>query len=268
MVPRLATWSILGSLLLGCEDTRLVAERGGALPLRCDPGPVGDVVARYSFDEAPGAEGFADETGAHPAQVTGNVARVEGPEGCGQAVVFPQGDPRGYLVVAPSSAFALPSGSLSFWVWLPPPPGPVFRVGILSRDATLETTKGHFTVYWTGPGYLSVRLQGANAGGSRCTARVMPTETWTHVGINFGDGPLELYINGIEENSRNEAIFVPTAPCGSETSDGLGGNANPWVFGANNDGSMDGLADAPSDFAASVRLDEILLSSQRRAFRR
>ncbi|MDX2019759.1 MAG: LamG-like jellyroll fold domain-containing protein [Deltaproteobacteria bacterium] len=253
------------ALLSACgDDTRILAERELPDAPTCDERSRPDDVMLLRFEESTGAKTVVDARGAHPGTVrAGGVVSVSGPSACGAAMLFEPG-PGGFpLIEVPHHPdFNLASGSLRFWLRLPAGQQRT-RIGIVSRDAFREMRPGHLTVYWVESGHLVVRLQGATQVGGRCSDVPLARDVWTNVGINFGPLGFQLFVNGVEQTAAPPDIFVPTSSCGTNTTDGIDGNENPWVIGANADGSDEGSADPVEGFAQGVAIDNFRLSGMR-----
>ena len=71
-------------------------------------------------------------------------------------------------------------------------------------------------------------------GGAVCSESAVPTDTWVHIGVNFGDSaPLTLYIDGIPQPGNLELPdCVNDDICGATITHGIEGNHEPWVIGA------------------------------------
>jgi hypothetical protein len=206
----------------------------GAVAARC-PGPDSDVVALFSFDDGAGPT-FADETGAHQAEVvSGSVSIVAGPDGCGNAVAFPAAGEEAVIVVPDSPAFQLAAGSVDLWVRAGSVAG---RQGLASRDADGASLPGHFKIDLE-EGYVVVRLQQDNASYFLCSDAPLLAGSWVHIGVNFGPPGAELWVDGVRA-TRDEP--VEQIPCGDLLTTGIDGNQNPWSLGAANSRSAEGLS--------------------------
>ena len=244
------------------------------------PYPADDgVVARYRFDEP--TIPWADDVGGHDgATANGQPGSVPGPFGCGDALDVAPGLAG---VVEDAPAFDLASGSIDFWVMAPAIED---TVPLLSRDA-LDSDSEHVTFFLSrteneeGDGearHLVVRHQSMGTGAAVCSELPLPVGVWVHVAYNFGPPRMELFIDGVPQ----ESIDSPTVPgggipaCDGRTNDEklaedpppfVGGIATelPWFIAATAQ-DTDKLMQAPTAFMAGGALDEIRISSVRRNF--
>lgn len=244
------------------------------------PYPADDnVVARYRFDDA--MEPWTDDEGVHDGSLYSGVPdSVAGPIGCGRALGATPG-----LAgeVADDPAFDLALGSIDFWVMAP---GIEDSVPLLSRDAS-DADSEHVTFFLSrtenekGDGnarHLIVRHQSMDTGAAVCSEAPLPVGVWVHVGYNFGPPRMELFIDGVLQESDD----VPTVPgggipaCDGRTNDMafksdpppfVGGIQTdlPWFVAATAQGSDKAVQD-PETFMSAGALDEIRISSVRRNF--
>jgi hypothetical protein len=107
-----------------------------------------------------------------------------------------------------------------------------------------------------------------------CSEEPLPPQTWVHVGYNFGLPSMELFIDGVLQETVGQPI-VPGA--GIPTCDGMSNNGDdgpfaggletplPWYIGAAalNSNKMN---QTPTSYMSGGALDEFRISSVRRDF--
>lgn len=253
-------WAALGLVLvLGCDPVRFSfqdASVGDAMVSVACPDPDGDTLALLSFDSDEGTNVLRDVLGNHDGELLRSVAQlVDGPTGCGRALTF-IADAVGVIPDAPD--WQLERGSIDFWIRRPP--GMTEAVGVVSRDETGTGTPGHLTMLLDPSGLLAVRRQGPG-GGVVCSDVPIPDDDWAHVGLNFGDEGLALWING--ELSVGSGI-VAGMNCGSAVG-GIAGNTLPWFLGASRV-AVNSATNAYSDPFVDGAVDHVRISRIRRDF--
>ena len=238
-----------------------------------------DVVAHFRFEEP---QLWADDVGNHHGQlVSGMAESVLGPHGCGDALGVTAGM-AGTVDDAPQ--FDLSEGSIDLWV-LAPAHGDT--VAVLSRDA-LGAASEHLTFFLSSvadteglvsTGHLVVRHQSIDTAAAVCSEDPLPAGAWVHVAYNFGPPGMELYIDGVLQESADE----PTVPgggipaCDGRSNDPklvkdpppfVGGLVTelPWFIAASAHELPKGADPAPSAFMSGGALDELRISSVRRDF--
>jgi hypothetical protein len=206
-----------------------------------------------------------DATGKHHGALVGSgVARGLGAPGCGTAAVFPKSS-SSYVVVPDATDWDLAQGSVDFSLRIDTPAVPYLR-GIVSRDADNVDKPGHLSIYQLPDGGIAVRLQlTLNSGFVRCSPPVT-FGAWHHVGVNWGPGGLELFVNGAAAQRTDSLKPGPiTLQCGTSTEKGIEGNDNPWVLGTSSHQSAEGAA-TPTSFPFDGAIDSFRISKARRAF--
>lgn len=206
-----------------------------------------------------------DVTGKHNGTIVGSsVTRSPGPPGCGNAVAFPNAV-TDYVLIPDAPDWDLSEGSVDFWVRIDTASPSTVR-GIVSRDADAHVQPGHLTVYQLCDGGLAVRLQHqSDTREVRCSPPVK-LGVWHHVGVNFGQGGLALYVNGVAA-TRTDTIsncFL-TLECGTSSEQGMEGNDNPWALGVSTHNSAEGQV-TPTKFPFDGAIDSFRVSSARRPF--
>ena len=103
--------------------------------------------------------------------------------------------------------------------------------GVLSRDAFSSDNPGHFRVMLIETCGLIIRLQ-SDVASAGVSSLPLALDTWTHIGVNFGLGGFELWVDGVLADAEPEWVT------------GIAGNENPWLIGADtnltDEGSVDG----------------------------
>lgn len=209
-------------------------------------------MALYRFDESDGSA-IVDATGNHPGFVVGKEGtewdRVDGPEPCQRALRFtPSETATPYAVVPNHTELDLSQGSIELWVRFDAPPPAESVDGILSRDANGTDLPGHFSFFRACDGRLVIRLQRSDTQQLHLCSDPVEQDRWLNVGINFGGGPVELFVDGAAAANTEPYACNPGKPgnpCGTgdEVSEGLDGNTNPWVIGALNWTALEGSAE-------------------------
>jgi hypothetical protein len=228
----------------------------------CVETPDAHTVALYTF--AGSGSTIGDATGQHPGAIVGKaVSRVPGRPGCGQAIAFAGAG--GYVEIPDSPAWDLATGSFDLWLRIDAMPGDGSKGGVISRDALMQALPGHFSLYVACNGALGARLQTTAYDAFACSA-TLQAGIWYHVGVNFGAGPLEIYIDGaLSTQTAPFTCSALTFKCGTGTTAGIDGNDNPWTVGIASATSDEGLA-TPTNNPLVGAIDSLRISSARRAF--
>jgi hypothetical protein len=228
----------------------------------CAVGPDPGTLALYPVLLASGTQ-LVDTTTDHPGKLAGVVPRVSGATGCGQALAF-SGKIEDYAEIAADPAWNLKTGSIDLWVRIDGSTNK--HLGIVSRDAEDTAKPGHFSLFQLVDGGIGVRLQrDSNDGIARCSQPVSKGD-WHYIGVNFGKGGLELYVDGVPANRTDKYVVSPvTLKCGTSTEEGIDGNQNPWVLGASSHLSAEGVA-TPITYPFKGAIDSFRISNVRRDF--
>jgi hypothetical protein len=237
-------------------DAPVDGRADGGVAGRCPEGAIPSGLALYTFEGIEGAATTTDLVGGRVATVRdGAVSARPGPDGCGDAVYFPEGN-RAYLLIADAPEWDLPEGSLDFWVQ---PHAPITRTfAFFSRDAGMEANPGHIRMVTDSSGRPSVRIQDGDTETGHLNLRPdgpLSVGEWHHIGIVWGPGGGELWIDGVMVDR-------------SDLEWGLDGNDNPWTIGADNSGAEEG-SDPPSRVRSQVEdlaIDHFRISATRREF--
>jgi hypothetical protein len=220
-----------------------------------------DTLALLTFEGS--GDTAIDLTGQHPGTLVGKVDRVAGPSGCGSAVEFDE-QKTNYVVIPDAPAWDLNTGSLDFWVRIDTAPSAKGVRGLVSRDAKLSAKPGHISIFQMCDGGIAVRLQGSGKESVRCSPPVA-LGAWHHIGVNFGAGALQLFVDGAEATRSDLQRCSFDLQCGTSTDNGIAGNDNPWVLGASSGSSDEGQAE-PVSASFDGAIDSFRVSSVRRAF--
>ncbi len=203
-------------------------------------------IAHWTMDDAYGSVTVVDASGSNDGEsrstISGNRVDFDPGEGHdgGGAVEFDPAD-RTYVEVPHDPVLKPESGALTLWI---KPDDVDGLYGLASTDSMHYDDGGHFTA-WVADGELRVRLQGTDIdttiqGGS------VQEGAWQHVAITWGDDGLQVFLDG---------GLVASDP---SWTGGLGGNEEPWVLGANQWASGDGVADELRDFYDG-QMDDVAL---------
>lgn len=231
----------------GARDGAIVGSQAN-----CGPPADKDTLALFTFDGPKGGQTIVDLTGNWVGYLRGTgFIWLTGRDGCGYALGC-MGDEKSYVEIPNNATLEqLKEGSIEFWLRLDKQ-GLGYEQGILSRDAKGTVKPGHFSV-WVVANKVCVQLlpPGKNKGYKVYSPQIT-SDTWYHVGINFGPPTLELYLDG--------KLVGKT----SNTS-GIDGNQNPLVIGAGTWLSEEGAAE-PIISTLIGDIDQLHFRSARRAF--
>lgn len=195
-----------------------------------------DLLAHYGFEHT-----LDEGTGLGPSGTTsrGDPAFTAGPDGCGAALHFPPSELPSYGLVEDHEAWDQVR-SVDLWVRIESLPSEGSALGILVRDEMGTAEPGHFALLIEEGGHLVLRVQPEgsmeiNPGGYVCSP-VVPLGEWIHVGVNAGDGLLELFVDGTRVNEAVElSSYFYGARCPQDPSFSSPPltNSLDWVLGAN-----------------------------------
>ena len=253
----------------GCQEPSASLRRCVGDVAACQPAARCDVAADihtlllYRFGGT--SSQIKDEAGAHHGKLVGNATtRGKSIVGCHPALQFKATSTPSYLEVPNGADWQLKSGSIDFWVRFDKGTETAAQ-GIVSRDAKGTDKPGHLSLFRTCEGVLLLRLQRPEGMTFQCSA---PTQLgkWYRVGINFGAGGLQLYVDG-KRATRTTKLVCGTNEhaCGGSSSGGIAGNENPWVVGASAGTSAEGLATPVTNQLVGA-IDNLRISKQRRKY--
>lgn len=266
---RLPDWSSLlgaaiGLALLACSTSDdLIATPKATVVSPCAlAAGATPALSRYDFEDAEGATTLRDSRGLADAQVTGGAfASTPGPAGCGNALFF--GANGLYAVIPNLPEWDLDEGSIDFWFRVPNATG---TYGILGRDHQGTDLPGHFSVWLTAERTVTLRLQGAGAVATVCSAEPLAVGEWVNVGVNFGPLGSELWVDRkLALRTGDPRVETVVPECGGTTYDGIAGNEQPWVLGFDTSRSGDMLDGLLQHFDEGA-IDALQISAERRNF--
>lgn len=198
---------------------------------------------------------------------TGTLADIDGAP-CGRAF---EGGVAGAFTLDFDASFAVATGALDFWLFLPALAG-IVPMGIFGHDA-FGSAPNHMALILTAERQLAMRWQGLVGSENVwvCSEPLPSAELdgWSHVGINFGNAGPALFVNGVEQDNADDATFpglMPRCGTGPLRPAGFTGNVNPIVFGATDHASVEGDFAPLQQFATGTRIDHVRLSSVARDF--
>jgi Concanavalin A-like lectin/glucanases superfamily len=228
------------------------------------PAPDDDTIALYRFDDT---GDVSDDAGNNDGSLQGgSILAPEGLDGCNLAAGFPP-QSESIMVVPNSDDFDLEVGSIDFLVRVPEIGT---ELGIVSRDADDANQPGHFTILLDDTGRFVARLQADSGQDVICSDSSAVPGQWHHLAINFGAPNAELFLDGVEGNNSDTVTILGGQDfvCNELHLEGIDGNDQPWVFGADNSTSGDGQTDQPRSFFTGGAIDHIRISRARRGFSR
>lgn len=224
----------------------------------CDA-PDDDTLFLFAFDDdtdaVTGQSGFADNSLLQPSDSPcgGNALRITN-----------DSSPSSHFRVPDRAAFQLAAGSIDFYVR-----GPLYATthDIIGRDAQ-DNGAGHFTLSTSEENEIVLRSQSETEEFYICSE---PTEfefTWRRIGINFGTGGVELWIDGVRQRRGGMVMYrASERMCESGIHElDLVGNDNPFVAGAVAIFSDDGSHLPLSRPFVGLEIDQLRLSSVRRDY--
>lgn len=233
---------------------------------RCVSDMTGDVIAAYHFNDT-----VEDWSGDHDGtlhDVSDCTTFSSGPERCDRGLYFSETCSDGWVQISHATDWD-DVASIDFWIRR----DEGGRGGVLSRDAREYEYPGHFNSVVTDDGRLAVRVQRMEGDiGYICSDEPIEPGGWFHVGINFGLGVIELWIDGVRNGANiSSTIYGSIVHCDAEypVPDqyyDIAGNENPWVIGASLHMSLEGGANERLHQLVGVSLDELRLGSERQSF--
>ncbi|MEM8794744.1 MAG: LamG-like jellyroll fold domain-containing protein, partial [Pseudomonadota bacterium] len=152
-------------------------------------------------------------------------------------------DGSSYVEIPHDDAFILSEGTISLSI---NPDALSGKQALFSRDSQYNDGGGHFTGWLRNDGSIEVRLQDdTDTYTFRTDADLVQAGEWTDIAVTFGPDGSKIFVDGTEAAS-------------SDYSGGLEGNSEPWVIGAGQIRSGDGVADRIDEhFTGSI--DEVSL---------
>ncbi|MFT5356005.1 MAG: hypothetical protein ACI9KE_003227 [Polyangiales bacterium] len=224
-------------------------------------GPDPDTLFLYDFLS------FSDLVSRHLGSARDGAGSMNGDSPCGQVLITP-GPLESRFVVPDQASFHVAEGSLDFWARRPAASGDT--VGVVSRDEMSITTEGQLTLFFSQDERFVLRGQVNNSVSVLlCSSDPIPLEEWMRIGINWGPGGLELYLDGmLQTGGGTVRIFdAVDATCSSSTIPfSIAATQDPFVLGASSH-----LSDTESDEPAAFpgpgwQYDHFRLSRVRRDY--
>ncbi|MFK8003456.1 MAG: hypothetical protein AB8H86_28050 [Polyangiales bacterium] len=192
-------------------------------------GPDDDTLFLYDFS------GEMDLVSGYAGSTRSGGALTPGDSPCDPQVLTTPSPLASRFVVPDQASFRVAEGSLDFWVRRPTTlTGSA--VGVFSRDELDIETEGQLTLFFSLEERFVLRGQINDSLSVRlCSQDPVPAEEWIRVGINWGPGGLELYLNGVLQMGAGAVgIFTEsdTGCSGSSIPFSIAGTQNPFVLGA------------------------------------
>lgn len=156
-----------------------------------------------------------------------------------------------YIEIPHDDAFLLDEGSVVFWFRTGATPA---RAELLSKDSSGNDTGGQLTIWVNSSSRVYVRFQSVSAD-YYCLSSSITQGQWHHFAFVFGTGGMELYIDGVLEDTDSYAGGMGTTSGGT-------GNYEPMVLGANTWGSGN-LVATPLEQYFTGTIDQVALYSGR-----
>lgn len=235
-----------------------VFDAGPPPPGACDA-PDDDTIFLFSFDDASdvvsGENGVAEssvlEAGDSPCG--GNILRITSAE-----------NPSSHFRVGDRPTFDLDTGSIDFYAKIP---SMAAAFDIIGRDAS-GIGNGHLSVSTSEESEIVIRSQIVGEEFYTCSNPIEFGAMWHRIGINFGVGGIELWIDGVRHMRGGSLMYqTGTAVCDTGSHElGLAGNDNPFVAGAVQIFTAEGSHLPLRDPFAGLELDQLRLSSVRRDY--
>ncbi len=153
----------------------------------------------------------------------------------------------GYVEIAHNDAFLLDSGTVLFSF---NDLNSIRFAGLFSKDSTGYDTGGHLSIFTTADGRVQTRLQSTSDSYFVESDSFINLDTWYDLAFTFGDGGMDLYINGtlVDHNDYTGGLGL--------TSGGIG-NYEPIVLGANSWNSHNQSATPVQDRFSGL-IDEVV----------
>ncbi len=199
-------------------------------------------VSFWQMDENIGHAGTGTSINDAMGNNDGAVAQGEGGEGSmdlndsgvnDKAAEF-KDDKENFIEVEHSADLKPDSGALTIWFNPDDVDGSGERFTLASSDSSGNDDGGHFGLFIE-DGELRLRMQGDDDE-TDISGGVVEVDEWSQVTVTWGEDGANVYLNG---------ELVASDP---DWTEGLGGNENPWTFGANQWASSDDTADNLQDF--------------------
>ncbi|MGB0681988.1 MAG: Ig-like domain-containing protein [Magnetovibrionaceae bacterium] len=204
-------------------------------------------VAYWQLDESSGST-VSDSVGSFHGTANGSSGSWDWDDDEGQhdgAAEFDGSKNERYVEVDHDPALKPDSGTLTMWI---KPDHDNKNMGLASSDSSGYDDGGHFTLRQTGDS-IELRMQDENSS-YEVEGGDIEKNSWNQVTVSWGEDGMKLYVNG---------ELVDSNP---DYTGGLGGNEEPWIFGANQWSSGDETANNLSEYFDGHMDDIAIYDSQ------
>lgn len=181
----------------------------------------------WKLDDALGSAQAVDETQTSNGTLFGNPTFLNAGASAGSNALHFDGN-GDWMEIPHHDDFLLDSGMIVFWFKADAISG---RKGLLGKDATNYTTGGHITFFLEGNGRVRLRLQSTTASYDLYSTSLAQVDQWHHLAVVFGVGGLELYFDGVLEDSDAYEGGLGTTSGGTGNYEPIVLGANPWASG-------------------------------------
>ena len=200
-------------------------------------------VGYWNVDETSGST-FYDSIGDNDGAMHGSFDKDDSGVFGTTSAEFRPGNSNEYIEVDHSADLKPDSGAITMWFNADTVSG---RKTLASSDSSGYDDGGHFSLFVQN-GAIRLRMQGTNDD-TDFTGGSVSAHEWNQVTVTWGDDGARIYVNGEEVASD------------SSWTEGLGGNENPWTFGANQWSSSDNTANNLKDYFDG-HMDDIAIYDQ------
>jgi len=199
----------------------------------------------WNVDETSGST-FYDSIGDNDGAMHGSFDKDDSGVFGTTSAEFRPGNSNEYIEVDHSDALRPDNGAITMWFNADDVSG---RNALASSDSSGNDDGGHFSLFIEN-GQIRLRMQGDNSEGeTNLYGGSVSTGEWNQVTVTWGDDGARIYVNG--EQVRADENWTR----------GLGGNENPWTFGANQWSSSDNVANNLKDYFDG-HMDDIAIYDQ------
>ena len=199
----------------------------------------------WNVDETSGST-FYDSIGDNDGAMHGSFDKDDSGVFGTTSAEFRPGNSNEYIEVDHSDALKPDNGAITMWFNADDVSG---RNALASSDSSGNDDGGHFSLFIEN-GQIRLRMQGDNSEGeTNLYGGSVSTGEWNQVTVTWGDDGARIYVNG--EQVRADENWTR----------GLGGNENPWTFGANQWSSSDNVANNLKDYFDG-HMDDIAIYDQ------
>lgn len=216
-----------------------------------------NAIAYWTLDDEVGASVAADELMLSSGILRGDtMLGVPGvSEGSTAAYFDGSGD---YIEIPHVSGFLINQGTVMFWF---KPDSLPSRAELFSKDSTDYDTGGHLTIGTDSSGRVNVRLQSTARDYTCRSSAVITEDQWHHVAFSFGSEGMELYVDGVLEDSDDYTGGMGVTLAGLVGAGSLG-NREPLVLGGNTWQSGNLVATPVKNYFTGTMDNVVILSEQ------